>query len=99
MSKVMDIFGELVFNKEVMKNRLSKNAYTQLIDIITKGESLEKEIAGEIAHSIKEWALKMALLIIPTGFNLFEKALPKNITRSLVTMKKRKLSNGYPLNS
>ncbi len=58
MSKTMETFGELVFNKEVMKTRLSKNAYTQLMDIITKESPLDKEIAGEIAHSIKEWAIE-----------------------------------------
>ena len=53
----MKQFGELVFTIEVMKTRLSQNAYTQLVDTITKETPLEKSIAGEIAHSIKEWAI------------------------------------------
>ncbi len=58
MSVTMQKYGELVFNETVMKTRLSQNAYTQLMEIITKENPLDKEIAGEIAHSIKEWAIE-----------------------------------------
>ncbi|OGI08396.1 MAG: hypothetical protein A2Y40_04660 [Candidatus Margulisbacteria bacterium GWF2_35_9] len=58
MQKTMDIFGQLVFNQSLMKTRLSKKAYEVLMETISKNTSLDKDIAGEIAHSIKEWAIE-----------------------------------------
>ena len=58
MQKTMDIFGQLVFNQSTMKTRLSKNAYDLLMETISKNTSLDKDIAGEIAHSMKEWAIE-----------------------------------------
>ncbi|MEI7942825.1 MAG: glutamine synthetase III, partial [Candidatus Riflemargulisbacteria bacterium] len=58
MSQIMNRFGELVFTQEVMRNRLSETVYSQLINTIVKGDMLEKEIAGEVAHSMKEWAIE-----------------------------------------
>jgi len=54
----MDRYGELVFTQEVMRNKLSEKVYSQLINTIVKGDTLDKEIAGEVAHSMKEWAIE-----------------------------------------
>ncbi len=58
MSQIMDRYGELVFTQEVMRNRLSERVYLQLTNTLTKGDVLDKEVAGEIAHSMKEWAIE-----------------------------------------
>lgn len=58
MSQIMNRYGELVFTQEVMRNRLSEKVYSQLINTIVKGDMLDKEIAGEVAHSMKEWAIE-----------------------------------------
>ncbi|MDD4294957.1 MAG: glutamine synthetase III [Candidatus Omnitrophica bacterium] len=57
MGKVTSFFGELTFNKEVMKERLCKPVYEKLISIIEQGEPLDNSIAGDVAHAMKEWAI------------------------------------------
>ncbi len=58
MTSALDIFGELTFNKKVMVEKLNKDTYEKLIDSIENGASLEKEIAADVAHAMKEWALE-----------------------------------------
>jgi glutamine synthetase len=57
MGKITDIFGELVFNKKIMKQKLSQSTYQKLIDTIQNNEPLDESIAEEIARAMKEWAL------------------------------------------
>jgi glutamine synthetase len=55
--KVSDFYGRLTFNKKEMANRLNKATYNKLTEIIEKGEKLTPEVANEIAHALKEWAI------------------------------------------
>ncbi|MDD3148614.1 MAG: glutamine synthetase III, partial [Candidatus Riflebacteria bacterium] len=57
MSQVLDIFGELTFNKVVMREKLSNNAYERLIATIQSGSPLDQTIAEDVAHAMKEWAI------------------------------------------
>jgi glutamine synthetase len=57
MSTIKNIYGELVFTKEVMEQKLSKQVYNKLVATIDKGEALDQSIAGEVAHAMKEWAI------------------------------------------
>ncbi len=57
MSKFEKIFGELTFSKSVMKRKLSKDTYEKIIATMESGEPLDEEIAADIAHAMKEWAL------------------------------------------
>ncbi len=57
MSKFEKLFGELTFNKAVMKRKLSKDTYEKIIATMESGEPLDEAIAGDIAHAMKEWAL------------------------------------------
>ena len=45
MSQVLNIFGELTFNKAVMREKLSNNAYEKLIATIQSGSPLDQSIA------------------------------------------------------
>ncbi|HQB83147.1 MAG TPA: glutamine synthetase III, partial [Candidatus Rifleibacterium sp.] len=57
MSQVLNIFGELTFNKAVMREKLSNNAYEKLIATIQSGSPLDQSIAEDVAHAMKEWAI------------------------------------------
>ncbi|MCX5787416.1 MAG: glutamine synthetase III, partial [Elusimicrobia bacterium] len=52
-------FGSLTFNKKVMAKHLSKSVYEKLINTIENNEKLDVEIADEVAHAMKEWAIAM----------------------------------------
>ncbi|MBN2441818.1 MAG: glutamine synthetase III [Spirochaetales bacterium] len=52
------IFGELTFNDKVMREKLSKELYTEFMDTIHIGKSLDKRLADNIAHAMKEWAIE-----------------------------------------
>ena len=52
------IFGELTFNKKVMKEKLSKEVYAKLVATVETGEPLDETIAADVAHAMKEWAIE-----------------------------------------
>lgn len=56
-AKVSDYFGENTFNQAVMRQYLSKEAYQQLQNVITKGEKIDRRIADQVATAIKSWAI------------------------------------------
>lgn len=51
-------FGSRVFNRETMPHYLSKTAFRELIRIIDAKGKLNAELADQIAHAMKEWALE-----------------------------------------
>lgn len=55
---VEEIFGMNVFNDAVMRRKLPKKVYEELRKTIDEGENLNQEIAGVVAHAIKEWAIE-----------------------------------------
>ena len=58
MSKVTDIYGSMVFNEHVMRERLPKTTYKQLMKTIKQGERLDEDVANVVAHAMKEWAIE-----------------------------------------
>lgn len=58
MSRVEEIYGELVFNRATMQEYLPSNTYKDLMRTIDDGEPLDEEIANVVAHSMKEWAIE-----------------------------------------
>jgi len=58
MKSIHDYYGELVFTKKVMEQKLSKNIYKKLMATVDNLEPLDQSIAGEVAHAMKEWALE-----------------------------------------
>ncbi|MCU0641779.1 MAG: glutamine synthetase III [Candidatus Margulisbacteria bacterium] len=52
------IFGELTFNRQVMKSKLSKEVYAKLSATLDSGASLDETIASDVAHAMKEWAIE-----------------------------------------
>ena len=56
MDEITSIFGENVFNETVMKARLPKETYKQLMKTINDGEKLNPAVANVVANAMKEWA-------------------------------------------
>ena len=55
MSKVTDLYGSMVFNEHVMRERLPKTTYKQLMKTIKEGAPSEREdVANVVAHAMKE---------------------------------------------
>ena len=58
MSKVTDLYGSMVFNEHVMRERLPKTTYKQLMKTIKEGAPLNEDVANVVAHAMKEWAIE-----------------------------------------
>ncbi len=58
MSKVPEMFGSLVFNDTVMKERLPKATYKALEETRERGKTLDPKVANVVANTMKEWALE-----------------------------------------
>ncbi len=58
MSSINDIFGSLVFNDRVMRERLPKDTYKALKKTRENGKSLDKSIANVVASAMKDWAVE-----------------------------------------
>ena len=55
---VTEMFGENVFNETVMKARLPKETYKQLMKTIEGGEKLDGAVATIVANAMKDWAVE-----------------------------------------
>ena len=58
MNDVQKLFGSLVFNETVMKDRLPTVTYKAYKQAIIEGKPLNLEIANIIANAMKDWALE-----------------------------------------
>ena len=56
--KVTELFGSMVFNEDVMKQRLSSQCYKAWKKCVTDGTALELNTAHEIANAMKDWAVE-----------------------------------------
>ena len=61
-------FGELVFNRDMMRKYLDIKAYEALIDCIDNGRPLDLATADEVAEGMKEWALSHGVTHITHWF-------------------------------
>lgn len=56
--KVSEEYGSLVFTDADMQQRLPKPTYKELRRVIDEGKDIDLDIANEVAHAMKEWALE-----------------------------------------
>ena len=56
---VPEMFGSMVFNEEVMQQRLPAAAYAAWKQCLTDGTSLDVSYAQDIANTMKEWAIEL----------------------------------------
>lgn len=57
MPNVQELFGSMVFNQKVMQELLPKDTFKALKKTLDGGSPLELEIANQVAHAMKEWAI------------------------------------------
>ena len=57
MTNVPEIFGSMVFNESVMKDKLPKETFKAVMETIESGAPLDKNVATIVANAMKEWAI------------------------------------------
>ena len=57
-SKIPEIYGSLVFNDKVMRDKLPKDIYKALRKTIDNNTHLEIDVANAVAVAMKEWAIE-----------------------------------------
>ena len=58
MTDVREFFGELVFNEEVMRQRLPRDVFGSIKETIDQGIPLAPHTAGVVASAMMEWAME-----------------------------------------
>lgn len=58
MERLSKIFGSLVFNDNVMEERLPREIYLVLKNTIHQGKPLDIKIANVVANTMKDWAIE-----------------------------------------
>ena len=51
------LFGENVFNESTMRQYLTQDAFVGVMNAIQYGKKIDRNIAGQVASSMKDWAL------------------------------------------
>ena len=54
---ISEFFGVNTFDMRQMRQKLPKEVFSKLMATIEAGKKLDAEIAGVVAHAVKEWAL------------------------------------------
>ena len=58
LSHIEEIFGSMVFNESVQRQRLPENIFAQLQSAMNEGKRLTPEAADVIAGAMKDWAIE-----------------------------------------
>ncbi len=58
MANVPEMFGSLVFNETVMKERLPKDTFKAMKKTLTDGKRMSIEVANVVANAMKDWAIE-----------------------------------------
>ncbi len=56
--QIPELFGSMVFNDSVMRERLSEDVYTKLRGTIRRGKALDPDISGPVADAMRKWAME-----------------------------------------
>ncbi|MBE6596933.1 MAG: glutamine synthetase type III [Ruminococcaceae bacterium] len=56
--KISEIFGSMVFNDDVMRERLPKEVYKSLTKTIATGKTIDASVADVVANAMKDWAIE-----------------------------------------
>jgi len=57
-TKIPELYGSMVFNDKIMRDKLPKDIYKALKKTIEKGSHLELDVANAVAIAMKEWAVE-----------------------------------------
>ncbi|MBR2020315.1 MAG: glutamine synthetase III [Clostridia bacterium] len=55
---VSELFGAMVFNDDVMRERLPKEIYKSLAKTVATGRTIDPSIADVVANAMKDWAVE-----------------------------------------
>ena len=55
---ISEIFGAMVFNDNVMRERLPREVYKSLTKSVATGKTIDPSIADVVANAMKDWALE-----------------------------------------
>ncbi|MBQ3483385.1 MAG: glutamine synthetase III [Clostridia bacterium] len=58
VKNIPELFGCMVFNEEVMRQRLPEEVYRSLQKTISEGKEIDPSIANTVAEAMKNWALE-----------------------------------------
>ncbi|MDD4476492.1 MAG: glutamine synthetase III [Eubacteriales bacterium] len=58
MNNAIELFGSMVFNDQIMHQRLPKDTYMSLKQTISKGKELDINVANVVANAMKDWAIE-----------------------------------------
>lgn len=58
LNSIPELFGSMVFNDNVMRQRLPKETYKSLKKTIRDGTPLELGVANVVANAMKDWAIE-----------------------------------------
>lgn len=58
MKNVSELFGSMVFNETVMRERLPKDIFKALKKTMQLGTHLELDVANVVANAMKDWAIE-----------------------------------------
>ena len=58
VKSVPDYFASMVFNERVMQERLPKQTYKMMRQVIETGRRLERDVADIVANAMKDWAVE-----------------------------------------
>ena len=64
---IPELYGSLVFNDKIMKNKLPGDVYKALRKTIETGSHLELDVANAVAVAMKEWAVENGATHLRTG--------------------------------
>ncbi len=58
MSSISEIYASMVFNDQVMREKLPKDVYKSLHKTIESGRELDITVANVVANAMKDWAIE-----------------------------------------
>ncbi len=58
MSRINELFGSMVFNDSVMKERLPEETYRAIKSAGEQGKAIDTDIANTVAAAMKDWAIE-----------------------------------------
>ena len=58
MKNIQELFGSMVFNENIMREKLPKDIYKALKKTMSHGSHLELDVANAVASAMKDWAVE-----------------------------------------
>ena len=82
VKNVPEIFGCMVFNEEVMAERLPEEVYLSLRKSVEQGKEIDPSIADTVAGAMKDWAIEKGATHYTHWFQPLTGVTAESTTRS-----------------